>query len=517
MLIAIRVDASTAMGTGHLVRCLALGAAVRASGGEVLFITRRLDIDSPARIEASGFRVLVLPALEGVDAADVDLLEDRATARPPHSTWASVSQAVDAAQTCAALRTLPALHPQRDPWLIVDHYAFDADWHSHVAAQARVRLCVIDDLGDRPLRADVLVDHNLADDHRAKYALHESHIGTFLVGPRFALLGPSYADAPRYEFHSGVRSIGIFMGGADAGRVSTPALEACLTAHFSGPIEVVSTTANPHLDALRAACARNPQVTLALDLPNLAAFYRRHDLHIGAGGGASWERCAIGAPTLALKCAANQSVAIDGLAAAGIVMTVGSNDVASVAAAIARLIDAPGARRQLCERSRGLVDGLGASRVALRLLSDTLQLDPATQADAMVAHAWRNAPETRRYFDNPAEVDVESHLAWWRLALDRSDCHLLMARIGTRRVGSLRLDVEDGVGQIAIYLDPPLTGLGLGAAMLREGQRWVSREIAAVDRLAARIHPDNRASAAAFASAGFSWQGSLDWTWERPR
>lgn len=39
----IRVDASTQIGTGHLMRCLALGQAWKDAGGQVIFVTACQD------------------------------------------------------------------------------------------------------------------------------------------------------------------------------------------------------------------------------------------------------------------------------------------------------------------------------------------------------------------------------------------------------------------------------------------------------------------------------------------
>lgn len=41
--------------------------------------------------------------------------------------------------------------------------------------------------------------------------------------------------------------------------------------------------------------------------PDLSAFFGRYDLQIGAGGGATWERCFVGAPTLAVAYADNHA------------------------------------------------------------------------------------------------------------------------------------------------------------------------------------------------------------------
>ena len=85
-----------------------------------------------------------------------------------------------------------------------------------------------------------------------------------------------------------VKSIGIFMGGADPSALSEPALRACREhAGFTGPIELVTTQANPRHSALKALAARWPQTTVSVDIPELSGFYSRHGLQIGAGGSAS--------------------------------------------------------------------------------------------------------------------------------------------------------------------------------------------------------------------------------------
>lgn len=352
MKIAFRVDASRQMGTGHLRRSLSLAKALREAGAEVVFVTRDLGVDSGAMIAAAGFPYHRLAAPAGEFAGDPAV---------PHAAWAGVDADADAARTAACLE-------DGADWVVVDHYGFGARWHRAVRAALGCRIAAIDDMADRDFDIDLLIDHNYARDHRAKYAGRLQETTPILGGPAYALLGPAFADAPRYAFSRTVRTMGVFMGGVDAANVTCTVLDAIDATGFAGPVEVVSTSANPHLATLREQVGRRPGATLSLDVPDLSGFFARHDLQIGAGGGASWERCCIGVPTLLLIVAENQRAVVPDLAREGIVATVDSLARDAIARALGALVDDPDRRAELARRSRALVDGNGARRVAGRLL-----------------------------------------------------------------------------------------------------------------------------------------------------
>lgn len=505
MKIAIRVDASTRMGIGHLKRCLSLARALARFGAQVSFVVRDLGLDSGAWVSGAGFAVWRLPH----PAAAAEPIGNDS---PAHAAWAAVPQSLDADQTGVMLEG------QALDWIVVDSYAFDARWHERVRQLTGARLCVIDDLADRPMQAAMLVDHNLAVDHRKKYGSHAAGVARILGGPRFALLDPSYEDAPPYRFSREVRSIGVFMGGTDPWGASEAAVAACRdVARFAGPIEIATTAANPHLSSLRALCVSRPGVRLLLDMPELTAFFARHDLQIGAGGGAVWERCCIGAPTIAAVMADNQKASLAELAAVGAVCKVDALDPSSLGLHIARLIEDFSARADLARCSRQLVDGKGATRVALAIMAEALELRPATVADAARAYRWRNAAATRRHFRDPSEIEWESHRVWWSRCLDDPQRRLLVATCGELEVGVLRLDISRASAEVSLYLDPQLHGLGLGAALLRAGQEWARRQEPTLECLTAEVLLGNDASAATFDAAGFVRTQPQRRLWEIPR
>lgn len=493
MRVGIRVDASSLMGIGHLRRCLSLAEALRTWGAQVRFVTRDLGVDSARQIAAQGFAdTVVLDRAELAAGVDGEVT---------HAAWAQVTQEEDAKQTIAALQGFAP------DWTVVDSYSFDARWHDPVRAGLDCRIAQIDDIADRTIAPDLLIDHNLADDHAAKYAGRLTREATILGGPQYALLGPRFATARRYAFAERVQSIGIFMGGADAGNHSATVLDALDDIGFDGAVEIVTTSANPQLDALRERIARGKRTLLSLDLTDLADFFAHHDVQVGAGGGASWERCCIGVPSLLVVTASNQEAVAPQLAAEGVVALARHPDRGAIAAALAEMIRSPDRRRDLAARSRGLVDGRGALRVALRMLSDRLDLRAATSADAERMFDWRNDPATRAVSLEQGEIAWADHVAWLDGVLGDLSRRLFIGEIGPRAVGVIRFDfAAGGRATVSLYLDPALHGLGLGPRLLLAGEEAAGPRI-----VEASVLRDNRPSQRLFEGCGYERVASERW------
>jgi RimJ/RimL family protein N-acetyltransferase len=147
--------------------------------------------------------------------------------------------------------------------------------------------------------------------------------------------------------------------------------------------------------------------------------------------------------------------------------------------------------------------------VCLALLRDSAMiLRRARSADAHMAWEWRNAESTRRHSFDSAPIPLDGHLSWWQAALDSHQRILLIGEVAGLPVGVLRFDLDGVVGTVSIYLDPQLTGQGLGPVLLRAGTAWVQHNLRDAQRIEAFIKPQNRASVKAFIQAGFTEENS---------
>jgi UDP-2,4-diacetamido-2,4,6-trideoxy-beta-L-altropyranose hydrolase len=343
MRIAVRADGSERIGLGHIRRTVSLAHGLRELGAQVHFFLRRIDVDCAGWVREAAFE----------------------------ATWLDGGAVTDEATDADAfLARSGAFAPQR---VVVDHYRLGARWHRRVRRAGLGPLVAIDDMADRELDVDLLIDPNLAADHREKYAQCLPAGAAILGGPAYALLAPAYATAPRCQIREPVRRIGIFMGGTDEANLSETALDACRAElGFAGCVEIATTRHNRHLDRLRRRAAQDAGATVVTaDQPDLAAFFVRNDLHVGAGGGATWERCCLGAPAVGVIAADNQLPSLVPLAQAGAIALVAAQpaSAADIAAALEPLAADPGRRRSMSAAARRLVDGQGARRAAARILA----------------------------------------------------------------------------------------------------------------------------------------------------
>ncbi len=485
MKVLLRVDASPDMGGGHARRCRALADGLASLGAECRFAVRDLGLD---------YAALGIAAEQIIFVSDV------------------TDQASDSSVTVQAAEA----HNFAPDLVIVDHYGLSVEWYDAVRAGTGARIAAIDDLADRPISADWLIDHNWHTSHVDKYAAVLRRDDTVLLtGPRHALLDPNFADAPLAPVADKVTSIGVFMGASDAAGATAKVLEAIALSGFEGAVEVVATSANPHLATLRTMIDARPNWILSVDLPDLATFMAQHGLQIGAGGGATWERCAAAAPTIAAITADNQRASLPALAEKDVLHLHGASPIDPVIMAdeISALLGDASRRAHYADASRKLVDGRGALRVAAALTP--LHLRPALTDDAQQAYAWRNAPETRALSTDPSEIEWASHKHWWAAAVADPDRNLLVVSLGSREVGILRFDVaNDGAAIVSIYFDPAATGLGFGTRALEAGRRWLIENEPRAKRLLAQIDDRNAPSQAIFKRAGFAPIGSL--LYERP-
>lgn len=292
-----RVDASSLIGSGHLMRCLTLADEARSRGWQSVFVMRDFSSELINKAKASGHKLHHLVEIDKNKSFQITELT--------HSDWLTVSQETDAIET---IKLIKKINPD---WVIVDHYAICDAWHAIVKKTGK-KLIVIDDLADRVLNCDILINQNLGFSNK-DYAGKVNIDTQMLFGPKYALLRPEFREWRGFSLSrrtvSPKKRVLITMGGVDAQNHTLKVLE---TLEFSVNAHkceffVVLGSLYPYVDRFNKFTDNSRiNITKLTDIDNMAEIMANSDICIGAAGSSSWERCCLGLPTLTFTIAENQ-------------------------------------------------------------------------------------------------------------------------------------------------------------------------------------------------------------------
>lgn len=342
MHLLIQADASTKMGTGHIMRCLALAQEWQTQGGYVTFISRYDNRGLGDRVEKEGFKLVKLEE--------------------------SCSEEV--------VRTLAAevlvSHP--GAWVVLDGYHFTPEYQQWIKETGHP-LLVIDDMAHLDhYYADVILNQNI---HAQKLSYDTEKHTRLLLGTDYALLRREFRAWQGWQ-RKGVESatkVLVTLGGADPDNVTLKVIQAFQEMNHSGlEAKILVGLANPHLNRLRESIkssVHNLQLlTHVAKMPELMAWA---DIAVSAGGSTCWELVFMGVPNVIIVLADNQREVALELAAAKASLNLGWFEkvtVASLAQALRTLLQSYELRQHMRNTGRSLVDGRGAARVVEALKAE---------------------------------------------------------------------------------------------------------------------------------------------------
>jgi UDP-2,4-diacetamido-2,4,6-trideoxy-beta-L-altropyranose hydrolase len=495
MKIAIRTDASLKIGIGHVMRCLTLAEELRRRNGHVQFVCRKHPGHLADKISKKGFAVTLLPS--PVEAVETVLEKD------DYAAWLGVSQKDDAVQTIAALGA------KQIDWLIVDHYGLDHEWETTLRPHTR-KIMVIDDIANRKHDCDLLLDQNFSQELEVRYnGLAPKHC-KILLGPRYALLKPEYAEYRKIQTprNGKINKILIFMGGSDNANITGKVLELLSTPELTHiEVDVVLGENNPHQNKILHQSKNCSNTNVYNARPHLADLMARADLAIGAGGVTTWERMCLGLPSLVISIADNQKPACQALSDAGFINYVGNwqdFDQFDLKERIISLLEMEDFLRFQSIASKAMVDGRGAERVIESLVPSNkkdFRLRPAREEDVYIYYDWVNDPVVRANALNSEHVSLATHLDWFDKTLSYPDTYMFVLEVKGLPVGQVRFELREDEAIIDYSLDQLVRGRGWGSELVRLGAQMLDINRPFV--IQARVKPENKPSSAVFMRLGF--------------
>ena len=290
-LIAIRTDASKKIGYGHVMRCIALAKTLSKVGFIVEFITRNHEGNLINEIANKGFKVHSLIKPNKIQT------EKNLTG---YERLLGVCQSTDADEV---IQVLDSSYPC---CLIVDHYALDCIWEKKLKKYSD-NIMVIDDLANRNHCCDLLLDQNYINDKKRYNKLLPVH-AIQLLGPKYALLREDFLENKKCDHNNDeVKKVFVFFGGIDQDNLTLLVLKSLCKEELEYLlVDVVIGSNNPNKSEIEKFIQYRKNIKLYIQIENISELMCKADIAVGAGGTTTWERIALGLPSIVITLADNQ-------------------------------------------------------------------------------------------------------------------------------------------------------------------------------------------------------------------
>lgn len=334
--LVLRADAGVVMGTGHVMRCLALAQAWQDAGGHAVFAMADSTSAIAERLKTEQAEVARILAAAG-SMADADGLAGLA-------------------------------HARNADWVVVDGYHLGTDYQCALKDKG-CKILALDDYGhSERYVADLVLNQNA---HASEnFYKNCSFYTELLLGTKFVLLRREFRAWQKWQraIPFAAKNILVTLGGSDPENVTARVLQAFHEVDDRNlDIAILAGGSNPHTDSLdhdiRGAHHNVRLIRNAVNMPELMAWA---DVAISGAGATCWEMCLLGLPAILIDVAPNQIPIAQELHRRGIAIHAGSaNDISlsTIAAELRKVLQSAEIRTNMSRKGRELVDGAGALRV----------------------------------------------------------------------------------------------------------------------------------------------------------
>jgi UDP-2,4-diacetamido-2,4,6-trideoxy-beta-L-altropyranose hydrolase/UDP-4-amino-4,6-dideoxy-N-acetyl-beta-L-altrosamine N-acetyltransferase len=504
MRIIFRVDASLSIGTGHVMRCLALAEILKKNGLDAGFICRKHEGNLIDKIHSSGFNVHVLEVLE----------ETEFNNKLAHSHWLGSTQQQDA-DDC-----IDILKAGKTNWLIVDHYALDEQWQKKLKPYYE-KIMVIDDLADRKHQCDILLDQTFGR-QQENYSGRTSRDCNLLLGSKYALLRSEFSKWRSYSLERRrkpeFKQLLINMGGIDTENVTEKVLDELKICNLPNDfhITVVMGGSAPYLESVKSKATTLPYKTeVKVDIDNMAEIMANSDIAIGAAGSTTWERCCLGLPTIQIVIAKNQQFSAETLARQNIVKLV--KEIKE----IAYLLESSSEwMRDVGSSAIKVCDGMGSYKVFNKMTDYKIILKDFDEVnlcnyvnlnenDKIQALNMRNHPEIKKWMYNQDRISEEDHFGFINnLEIDIEKRYFLVKQKGNT-VGSInfsKINFDNSV-ELGIFTNPFLQLKGSGRLLESAASQYAFAELG-VRKIKLEVFLGNERAIRFYNKCGFEFIGT---------
>jgi UDP-2,4-diacetamido-2,4,6-trideoxy-beta-L-altropyranose hydrolase len=467
LIIGFRCDGGTKIGMGHIFRCASLAKELEKQGANVFFITR--GTKGATKLKEWGFSVEEI-SVDGGKEPDI---------------------------------VINILKKNKAEAVVTDSYDIDQEYLERLKAEGFF-VVTIDDLNRFPFSSDIVINQNLF----GKEMNYRTTKNTkFLIGPKYAMLREQFSKQTEKEINKKVKNVLVSTGGTDNFNITPTILKALSEIKEIEITVVIGPAFKNEYEITETAKKFGNRCKILKNVDNLYDSLLKADIAITGGGTMLYELAATGTPGLTIIQAENQIANAKTMEKYGTIKIIGKvNEISEekIRSVFKELAADFKKRKKMSEKGRELIDGKGSSRVAsiiIKSLEERLKLRPANLNDCKIMWEWRNDPETRKVSFNTEPIPFDEHKEWFYKSLKDPSRHIYIIMLENKKVGVVRLDVNNSEAEIHINIAPDSRGMGIGPRAIKRACEKAFE--LGVKRIKATIKPENKASISAFSKAGF--------------
>ena len=477
----IRADSTTRIGTGHIMRCLALAQLWQDHGGKVTFLSH---------CESEALRQRILN--EGFEFIPIE---------KPHPDTDDLGFTLDILSAISCQPSATSL------WLVLDGYHFTPDYQKSIRENG-YRLLIIDDMAHlNHYHADILLNQNI---HASSLRYSCDRDTVKLLGCEYILLRREFLKHKDWKrkIPQKANKILVTMGGADPDNVTLKVIRAFNSLNnLDLEVKIVAGPSNSNIMNLQKELAKSVfSFEFLVSVKNMPHLMAWADLSISAAGSTCWELAFMCLPSLIITVADNQIGIAKALQQAGAAIHLGWYDEItpnSIAETLQKMLYNQERMEDISESGYKLVDGRGGKRVLRSMLVSEMQIQLVKEENCELLWKWVNDPQTRSASFHSNPITWEQHCQWFTDKINSSDCIIYLVSINQNNsFGQVRFDIKKNTAVISLSIAKKFRGIGISSEMIKQAcvQFFRGNKIQTIQAL---VKEENMISISAFKKAGF--------------
>ncbi len=462
----VRADGNSLIGSGHLVRCIALANMLKENF-EIVFVSRDIPDDTKLSIENDNMTVTIIED----EKSFLNMVES-------------------------------------DNIVVLDSYEFDTQYQNNIK-EKNAKLVCIDDLHDKEFAADLIINHAPG----ITPELYRTKLYTqFVLGTEYALLRPEFIEQAKKERKiKNIETVFICFGGGDAKNFTENALKSVLNFDSFKKIIVVTGSGYLHEESLKKLVQTDSRIEYykTVTAGKMCELMSHSDLAIVPSSGILLEALACGCKIISGMTADNQKYVYSNYLNENYFIDAKDfNDID-----LSRAIESSLKNNQTADKK---IDGKSNERL-LKLfqqlvLKNSVKLNRANESDLESTYEWASDPAVRVFSFNQNKISRKEHTNWFSKKIKDESCLYLIAEEDGEKIGSIRFDIKNIEAVISYLIAPKHHGKGLGQIILTNGLEFIAKKINSeiknnnynIKKIIGYVMEENVPSVKAFERLGFT-------------